>query len=237
MRVLVTRPQPDGDATAALLRGMGHEPLVAPLLNIVMQGPDSPLDTDGVQAFLVTSANGARSLAAATDEKQIKVFAVGAASAEMAHSAGFQAVESADGDVETLAALVQARLRPENGRLLHVAGSVTAGDLAGALTKTGFAINKAALYRAETAEKLPDSIVTALQADTLDAGLFYSPRTARTFERLVAQAGLSEKLRKVGAFCLSPAVAEVLAGTSFANVQTSYAPDQVHLLELLGHSA
>ena len=40
------------------------------------------------------------------------------------------------------------RLRPEGGRLLHVAGSDVAGDLAGLLRDAGFAIERVVLYEA-----------------------------------------------------------------------------------------
>lgn len=233
MRVLVTRPQPDADLTAGLLRERGHAPLVVPLLEIVTDLPDKPLETAGVQGFLVTSANGARALASATQAREIKVLAVGAASAETARTAGFADVESADGDVETLAALVQARLSPADGRLVHAAGSVSAGDLGGALAKAGYQVEKKALYRAETPDGLPPALETALRGETLNAALFYSPRTARTFAKLVVSSGLTAKLGNITAFCLSQAVADALETMPFSDVRVSYAPDQAHLLELL----
>lgn len=234
MRVLVTRPRPDADTTAALLRTRGHVPLVVPLLEIVPLPPGQPLETEGIQAFLVTSANGARALAAATQARSVRVFAVGAASAETARGAGFRDVESADGDVETLAALVRARLVPADGRLVHAAGSVSAGDLGGALEKAGFDVEKRALYRAETPEVIPPALDSLLRDGGVDAALFYSPRTARTFANLVGQAGLVEKLENIAAFCLSRAVADALEAMPFSDVQVSYTPDQARLLELLG---
>lgn len=233
MRVLVTRPQPDADKTAGLLHDRGHTPLVAPLIEIMMDDPVGPLETCDVQAFLVTSANGVRALAAATDSRNIKVLAVGAASAETARHAGFGDVESADGDVETLAALVQARLVPANGRLIHIAGSVSAGDLGGSLAKAGFSVEKRALYRAETAKVLPPALEAALRENALDAALFFSPRTARTLVNLTGSAGLDTNLRNIRAFCLSRAVAEALGVTRFSDVHVSYAPIQSDLLSLL----
>jgi len=234
MRVLVTRPRPDADTTAALLRARGHVPLVVPLLEIVPLAPGQPFGIRDVQAFLVTSANGARVLAAATPARSVRVFAVGAASAETARAVGFDHVESADGDVETLAALVTACLVPSGGRLIHAAGSVSAGDLGGTLEKAGFDVEKKALYRAETPEVLPAALESLLRDGGIDAALFYSPRTARTFADLVNRAGLVEKLSDIDAFCLSRAVADGLESLPFSDVQVSYTPEQVQLLELLG---
>src|SRR5258708_37900290 len=92
-------------------------------------GRDAPLPRDGVQALLFTSANGARAGAAATARRDIPVFAVGDATAATARKLGFAEVASAGGAVDDLAALVEGRLDPAHGTLLHAAGSALAGDL------------------------------------------------------------------------------------------------------------
>ena len=107
MRVLVTRPRPDGEETARQLTARGHEPVLAPLLEIVPE-TGAAIDLSGVQAVLVTSANGSRALAAATDRRDVPVFAVGSSTAAVAEAAGFKDVASAAGDVAALAALVVA---------------------------------------------------------------------------------------------------------------------------------
>ena len=57
MRVLITRPREDGDAIAAHLAALGHQPLTAPLLEPRwFNGP--PLDLSGIAAILATSAAG-----------------------------------------------------------------------------------------------------------------------------------------------------------------------------------
>ena len=108
MRILVTRPQPDADNTARLLRESWHEVIIAPLLEIVATDIPESFDLTGIQAVLITSANGVRALAAATSERTIRVLAVGAASAEAARALGFVRVENAGGDVASLAELVSA---------------------------------------------------------------------------------------------------------------------------------
>ncbi|MEP1029540.1 MAG: uroporphyrinogen-III synthase, partial [Alphaproteobacteria bacterium] len=112
-RILVTRPEQDAAATAARLRDLGHDPLITPLMAVrFLPGP--PLDLAGVQALLVTSANGARALAArqAGSNIPLPVLAVGDATARAARDLGFPDVESAGGDVDDLARLAAERLRP-----------------------------------------------------------------------------------------------------------------------------
>ena len=233
MRVLVTRPRPDADATAAALTALGHDPVVAPLLEVTFEA-GAALDLSAVQAILVTSANGARALASATDRRDLPVYAVGAASGAVARQSGFERSESADGNVAALADLVMARLSPRDGALVHVAGTITAGDLSGKLADAGFEVRRSVLYRADPVEEFPEEIAKHLRGDTLDAVLFYSPRTAAQFVEFVAAEGLAQHCGRVIAFALSDAVAEKLAVQGFADVRISESPDQSSLFRALG---
>ena len=62
MRLLVTRPEPDNERTAAALRARGHEVMLAPLLRIEAVA-DADLGAPPWAAILLTSANGARAIA------------------------------------------------------------------------------------------------------------------------------------------------------------------------------
>src|SRR5690606_18555276 len=114
----------------------------------------------------------------------LPVYAVGDATAQAARAAGFDTVESAGGDVVALAALVAERLSPGGGSLLHVAGSQTAGDLAGRLSALGFTVHREALYEARQAQALSAETAAALRQGTIDAAAFFSPRTASAFVTL-----------------------------------------------------
>lgn len=232
MRVLITRPREDAGPLAERLAGMGVDSLIEPLLEIRYL-PAAGLDLDGVQALLVTSANGARALARATDRRDLPVYAVGDGSARAAGAAGFARVESAAGDVEALAALVVARLDPGAGRVVHVAGSAVAGDLAGRLAAAGFAAERAVLYEARQARALSAACVAALRAGGLDAVALFSPRTAAGFVRLAREAGVAEACAGLEALCLSEAVAERAATLAWRRVRVARRPDLDSFLDLL----
>lgn len=235
MRVLVTRPAEDGAATAARLAALGHESVLAPLMEVRFM--DETLSLDGVQAILITSANGARALAGAVHDgapgRDLPVYTVGRASAEAARQAGFADVTAAGGDVDHLAGMVKAMLDPTDGALVHVAGTVTAGDLAGALAAAGFDVRRAVLYAAEPARTLPAAAHDALAAGRIDAVMLFSPRTARLFAGLVRTAGLDGHCRTMLALCLSQAVAEALDDLDFAEIRVAASPDQDSLMALL----
>ena len=152
LSVLITRPAEDGEMLAEMLRGRGMEPMVEPMMNIVPT--DAAPDFIGVQAVLLTSANGARALAERIAGRDIPVFAVGDATARTARELGFSTVESAAGNVTALADLVRGRLDPAAGALLHPAGSDVAGDLAGTLNKYGFSVRRVVLYEARPAVEM-----------------------------------------------------------------------------------
>ncbi len=229
MRLLLTRPLADSRPLAARLEAAGHHCLLAPLLDLRID-TEAPLPLAGMQALLLTSANGARALAARSVPRTLPVFAVGDATARAAAGAGFRDVRSADGTVGDLAALVARDCRAGNGGLLHIAGSAVAGDLAGDLGARGFALARAVLYEATPAAALPDETAQALASRQIDGGLFFSPRTMRTFASLLARAGLSETSAALVQFALSPAVAEAGEALVWRQVRVARRPTQDDLL-------
>ncbi|MBP2311343.1 uroporphyrinogen-III synthase [Azospirillum soli] len=236
--ILVTRPAEDAEPLAAHLRAQGFDASTEPMLEIVwLDGPEP--DLHDVQALLFTSMNGVRGYARRTGRRGLPVYAVGDATAYAARTSGFTQVESASGDVYALADLVRARVAPKAGVLLHVAGTKLAGDLAGMLTEDGFSVRRATLYDAVPSTRLSENTGRALRTGTLDAVLFFSPRTARSFVRLVNEAGLIDCCRTVDALCLSPAVAEAARTygdqgvTPWQDVRVAPRPEQDALLGLL----
>ena len=240
MRALVTRPRAEAESLAALLAARGIEPVIEPLIEIAGTREALP-DLAGVQAILLTSANGARALARASGERGLPVFAVGDATARAARDEGFAQVESADGDVGDLARLIARRLKPRDGRLLHVAGSVVAGDLTGVLSLAGFAVERAVLYEAHKADALTPETAALIADGKLDLALFFSPRTARVFAGLVRAAKVTTGLIATTAISISERADAELADLPFRERIVAAAPTQAALLaavdELVGQIA
>lgn len=238
MYVLLTRPRADAERSAARLAVRGHRTLMAPVIEIA-QRPE-PLDLPPhVQGVLVTSANGLAALERKTHRRDLRIFAVGPASAEAARAAGFGAVVESGGDVEALSATVSGAVSPEAGPLLHVCGRDVAGDLAGELHRRGFEVVRAMLYEARPVASLPPEAVAALRAQPdgvtgVEAVLLYSERTARLFAELLRGAGLEDALsfRIVG--CLSANVARGLGGLAAGGLPIAPAPHEASLFEAVG---
>jgi uroporphyrinogen-III synthase len=207
-RIWITRAQPGADLTAERVRALGHDAVVIPLL-AVRNMDDVRVDLAGVAALAFTSANGVRAFADASGERSLKVFAVGAATAQAARQAGFRSVLSADGDVEALADGIAMRRGELRGAVLHPGAAEPAGDLAGSLEKHGVEARRLVLY--ETAPvALADA--DAEIAAACDAALLHSPRAAEAMAR-VLKAHPAPRLRALG---LSKAVVRPLARTPLA---------------------
>jgi uroporphyrinogen-III synthase len=235
-RALITRPLDDARPVADRLRALGIDAVIEPLLHIDFRDGAAPGLAD-VQAILVTSANGVRALAGRSERRDLPVLAVGDASARQARSAGFTDVTSAGGDVGDLAALVARTCDPKAGALLHVAGSAVASDLAGLLERDGFTYRRAVLYDARRADALSDACRERIAAGQIDAVLFFSPRTAATFVRLIDDVGLADRCADMDAVCLSQAVADKLAALTWRRIAIAAAPTLDALLDILAEDA
>ena len=228
MKILVTRPLEDGRQIAARLAEMGHQALLAPLLEPrFLDGPEPALED--VQAILATSANGIRALIRRTPRRDIPIFAVGPQTAEEATKAGFNQVRSADGDAAALAEAATRWARSEDV-LLHVCGEDAPGTLTDALAARGFTIRRAVLYGMAAAAELPLETRAALRDGGLDAVMFFSPRTAGLFLELAQ--GLP--IAGLTAFCISPNTARALPQGVFADIRVAAKPNQTAMLDLVG---
>ena len=232
LQALVTRPREEAQSLTAALAERGVSAVVEPMMEVHHRVAAS-LDLASVQAILCTSANGVRALALATGERGLPLLAVGEATASRARAEGFTAVASAGGAVADLVRLTAARLRPQNGRLLHVAGSVVAGDLIGALRARGFVIERRVLYEARPVGALSARTVCALRHGMIDFALFFSPRTAAIFVSLAGIAGVTGCCRTITALAISQAADATLADLPWRDRRVAERPNERALLDTL----
>ncbi|HWM47546.1 MAG TPA: uroporphyrinogen-III synthase [Xanthobacteraceae bacterium] len=235
MRVLVTRPGPQGERTAVALRASGHEAVLAPLLHIE---PLAAVDVGAGPwaAVLITSANAVRFLATHPRRAEmlaLHVLAVGARSAQAAREAGFANVQSAGGDAQDLVRLVQARINAP-GPLLYLAGEVRSVDVAAALAKEGYRVDTVAVYRAHADACLPRHVAQALRSGMINGVLHFSRRSAQTFLDALAGSGIAASSLTCNHFCLSRQVAEPLERNGVAHILIALRPDEAAVLDLVG---
>jgi uroporphyrinogen-III synthase len=232
MRALVTRPHEESQSLAAALAVRDVRAVIEPMMEVQYRVA-AALDLATVQAILCTSANGVRALARATGERGVPLLAVGETTASRARAEGFTSVASAAGSVTELIRLATTRLRPQDGRLLHVAGNVVAGDLVGAMRAHGFVIERRVLYEARPVEALSAPAVCALRCTMIDFALFFSPRTAAIFVKLAGSAGVAGCCRTITALAISAAADAVLTRLPWQDRRVAERPNQPALLDTL----
>ena len=234
VRLLVTRPEPDGERTAAALRARGHDVLIAPLMRvetIAGELPDGPY-----RAVVMTSANAARAVAAHPRRGELvslTAFSVGRHTAEAVRAAGFRDVRSADGDQTDLVALVRAHAAGGGRPLLYLAGENRAGDLPGALASEGMPVVVVSVYRAVQAERFPAAVAAALAHDALDGVLHFSRRSAEAYVACARQAGVPAGGAQPLHFCLSRQVSEPLSAAGAGGIRIAPRPEEAALIGLI----
>jgi len=235
MRVLLTRPQREGQRLAEELRRRGFEPLLASLFAIAPLPVPADLEPRlrAAQAILLTSTNGATALAAATALRSRPVYAVGQATAATAEGLGFATVFSADGNAEALAAMVARLLKPGEGPLLHASGSDVAIDLGSLLSARGFQVDRVELYAAQALASLPENARVGLATSTIDVVTLFSPRAAVTFADLVIKAGLDDRLHNVAVLAISDAALQPAAGLGWRQVKVAASPTRAAMISAL----
>jgi uroporphyrinogen-III synthase len=239
MAVLVTRPQPDDEATASGLRARGFQVLKAPMLRF----EPVPFQDDGEAdygAVIVTSANALRGI-----ESQLKgspllalpLFAVGEHTATAARAAGFDNVISAGSDAGALRDLVLARVKAKalkkTSPLLYLAGADLARDLAGELGERGFTVVTHTTYRMAPVTDLPRETSDAFAANAIEAVLHYSRRSARAFLQAAGAAGVEISALSVPQCCMSEGIASVVRDAGATQVMVAASPDETALFGAL----
>ncbi|MBF0322920.1 MAG: uroporphyrinogen-III synthase, partial [Magnetococcales bacterium] len=174
--ILITRPQPEAEQTADLVRRAGGHPLVAPAL--VMGPPADPVPFHAAMArldtyagIILTSAHGARALldALPAGSAHPPLYAVGAKTAALLHQGGCPAtIPTQPGDAQALAQFILSRhgpgtlflfLRAESGQetLVHI------------LEAGGCRVELVVAYRAMPITQLPEPVLTALHRREVSA--------------------------------------------------------------------
>jgi uroporphyrinogen-III synthase len=239
VRLLVTRPQPDAERTAAALAGRGHQVACAALLRMELI-PDAELGSGPWSAVVVTSANALT--AVATHPRRaallgLPVFAVGRRTASAARAAGFLDVTAAGGDVRELVQCLREWARGgDAGRhpVLHLAGQDRSGDLAAELAPDGRIVQTAVVYRAVKAGRFPPTVVAALAAGQIDGVLHFSRRSAEAYLDCARTAALLDQALAVTHYCLSAQIAEPLTAAGANTVRIAASPDETALIALIG---
>ncbi len=236
MRVIVTRPLPQGDATARKVEAMGHRPVLMPLTEIRPLDP-GPLSVNPatVAMTVATSANAlihapAPLVGALRD---IPFCGVGAATEHAAMVCGFSDTDHAGGDAVSLAGHVAAHL-PLGARLVYLCGRVRKPDLEERLTDAGLETVAIETYGTLQVSYPTEFLTAQFVAHDRPAVLLYSHNAAQRLLALLEQAELAQAPDSMVFFCLSSDIAAPLREAGFTAIRIAEAPTEDALLSALG---
>jgi uroporphyrinogen-III synthase len=205
-RVLVTRAAHQAGKLSDGLRLLGVEPVEVPVIEIQPPASYEPLDAALLQLYnydwlILTSANAARALALRAlalgfvlePPSQLKVAAVGEATAAAAVKAGFK-VDFIPEDyiAESLVEgmLAGPHFRSLGKRVLLVRASVARDAIPEAMREAGVVIDVVNAYQNQMPEAAPEQLRKAVHAG-LDAVTFTSSSSATHLAEAAAAAGVA----------------------------------------------
>jgi uroporphyrinogen-III synthase len=218
-RIWITRTQPGADATAAKVRALGVEAIVAPVLQ-ARPIADAAIDLTEADALAFTSGQGLRAFAALSPRRDLPAFCVGEATARLASSLGFEQVFSADGDVAALADMIAAS-EPLLRLVVSPGAREPVADLPALLTARGVAGRAVAVYET-TPAFLPAPPVG------VDAVMIHSAKAAGLAARLIGDGA-----RAMTALVISEAAARSLRQLPFRRIAVAATPNEDSLLDLI----
>lgn len=213
------------------LEALGYATMIEPLLTIEQVGLKTLPVLDGVQALVLTSAHAIPALS--VHAKTLPIYAVGAATAEAARSAGCQDVMTSDGNALDLSRLIIEECRPEHGTILHLTGDVVREGLKEALNQRGFHYLRQATYRAIPRTRFSDDLIAAWRRRAISAVLLFSPRTAEILVRLLIHHGLERHVDRAAAICLSDQTATPCKALAWRTICPAARPNRQALLKAL----
>lgn len=232
MRMLVTRPEPDGQATQDRLAALGIESELVPLLTRQVLDFNLPA-LSGFAALAITSTNALRALEAKgilEHLRHLPVYAVGDRTAHEARALGFTEVLSAGGTFERLSTMMAlARLE---GPVLYPAGKHLSGDLAHALAPHGIMVVTVTVYDMVAEVDFPASMLARIESGDIAAALLYSRRTAEIFASILGEKLGATRKRDLALFCLSENVAQPLIESHFTRVHLADRPEEDAMMSL-----
>lgn len=235
MLILVTRPLPEAWETKAQIEKLGHDVLMAPLMEIVFDelNPDV---FNGASGLVATSRNALRCLVMSglvDKARHLQVYAVGEATANHASELKLLNITAGRGSASDLVPVIAERHAKRPGHLVHLSGDHQAYDIKGALAEKGIKVETVVVYRQVASDALPGPVLSALRGGRVDAITLLSPRTAEIWNELARKHRLEEALETQTYLCLSDAVAEKLQLGARTNVKIAAEPKAADLLALI----
>jgi uroporphyrinogen-III synthase len=185
-------------------------------------------------AMVVTSGNAVRALArwpTVASWEGLPAYGLGSTAGITEVIPGIT-VGIAIGDGRGLAEKIAAEIPVGRGEILYAAGRDRASDLEALLTAARYNLRVVEAYRVDPVPEFPRGAVVALAAGDIDGVLLYSRRSAETWLRLAAAAGITAALGRLETYVISDNVADIVRDVC-PRVHVAAIPNEDNLLALI----
>lgn len=227
--LLLVRPYTQSvEFAAAILAHTGLDIAIVPSPVLDIEPVGAMPDCTGAFGVVFTSANAVRIFAKSSQQRDVRAFCVGAATAKVATAAGFRAI-SADGNLADLLEVLTATHMEGDGHYLYLRGEDVSGDLAGLLRERGVPVKQSVIYR-QVECPLTDKARNVLAERRVIVPLF-SKKSAAAFVR---QAGELD-VDRVTMVCMSRAVAEPIASYPADRLVFAKHPSRTGMIQAISH--
>lgn len=238
--IICLRPQPDCDADVSVLTAEGIQTVALPMLDILYL-PDPPdlLSRPDLasqyQGLIITSKQAARYLAATAQDlpglSALPAWCVGAASADILRSAGFQIADHGRSGAVELASRISRAAPGSQPAYLWLSGRDIHFDIGTCLSDAGVSVDRVIVYQAEPLNRPRPDITDRLAAGGRVGVVVFSARTFSLFETWRADHTAPAHKAQMTILAASPALAEQARAAGFETC-TAEMPEREAVLGL-----
>ena len=230
MKILLTRPFHDSFDTHTQLEERGHEVIWEPMMEIVPTNVKCPEgEWDGV---MVTSVHAVEALAKNVENKNMRIVAIGEATAKALRKVGFDNVISANGDGCDMVKKIKEMFK-HGDKILYPSAEDTAHNMEEKLGEVGIKCCRWVVYQAKEIAKFSEEVENMLKIGEVEAVVLMSGRITKGFVQLFQKLQDKQKLEIPLFFALSNAIKEKLPEEWKSKCKVAEEPNQDSLINLL----
>jgi uroporphyrinogen-III synthase len=184
--IISTRLNPYPKSTIKQLKNLGFDLISEPLFKVTkIKLNQNKFNQTNLQAIIFTSANACSTIINLDLDKNLKIFAIGKASAQQLKLAGYDNIFYASKkNAESLKELILQKLDPNDGKIVYFCGESITLDFKSELEKQGFKVDKILSYKLTAIKNLSKKFQEKLLTSQISQILLYSKNSAEVFFNL-----------------------------------------------------
>lgn len=218
-QLIITRPIETGAAFAKKVQkacGYDVPNILSPGLAVVPVKARLPKSFDHV---IFTSANGVAQARRLGITRSVKAWCVGSRTADAARALGFETIVGGGDVAQLFETLVEARPK---GKIVHLAGQHTRGDIAGKLSAAGLDCQEITVYDQQVLPPTPE-LLSAMSGDKPVVIPLFSARSGLILSQMEWRA-------PAHVIAISPFVADIALEWGADTLSTAERPDEFAMI-------